>query len=92
MGRPSLMTPALFSLVLAEKRLGKSDVVAAELAGVSVRSVYRWMRDIPELREAFEAARAEGAQRITERRTAAIRAALLGARGDDARFPQGAVA
>ena len=86
MGRPTLMTPELFALVLAEKRLGKSDMIAAELAGVSVRSIYRWMNSEPSLREAFEAARQEGLRRILDQRRDSARAFFLRARGDDARF------
>ena len=89
MGRPSLMTTEVFELVLAEKRLGKSDKVAAELAGVSVRSVYRWADGNPALRAELEAARQDGLQAIrnSRRSTAPLRPSFL-----DARFPQGALA
>ena len=87
------MSPAVFACILEQKRLGKSDNEAAKTAGIHVSRVYYWMKLVPELREAFDAARKEGDNKRRDASMNRARAFLLGdgARGDDARF-QGAVA
>ena len=90
MSRPPVMSPAIFARILEEKRLGKADSEAAKAAGIHVSRVYYWMKLVPELREAFEAARKEGDKKRRDAHIEKTRAFLLGS-GDDARF-QSAVA
>lgn len=63
MPRPTKFNADRFALILAEKRIGQSDRAAAKAAGVSDWTLYAWLRAMPSLREAFEAARKEGAQK-----------------------------